>query len=128
MDRPHASRVPYVAVVGPSDATEEEAAAARAVGGAVAQRGAVLVCGARALRRVPGAGGPPSLGRVPEPSRSPLALCAAAARAILLLGARYLHRSPASAPAAPVATHRPAVRVDRAQDYGAIVHVAGAVR
>src|SRR5437867_4201785 len=48
MNRPHASRVPYVAVVGPGDATEEEAAAARAVGAAVAQHGAVLVCGGRA--------------------------------------------------------------------------------
>jgi competence protein ComEA len=65
---------------------------------------------------------------VPEFSRSQLVLCAAAALAILLLGARYLHQAAAPAPAAPTARGVPSVRVDRSQGYGAIVHVAGAVR
>jgi uncharacterized protein (TIGR00725 family) len=37
---------PYVAVVGPADASEADAAAAYAVGVALAARGAVVVCGA----------------------------------------------------------------------------------
>jgi len=65
---------------------------------------------------------------MPEFSRSQLALCAAAALAILLLGARYLHQAAAPAPAAISARRVPAVRVDRSQGFGAIVHVAGAVR
>ncbi len=37
--------VPYVAVVGPAEASEAEAAAAYAAGAALAARGAVVVCG-----------------------------------------------------------------------------------
>ena len=36
---------PYVAVIGPSEATDDEAARAEAVGRLLAQRGAVVVCG-----------------------------------------------------------------------------------
>ncbi len=36
---------PYIAVVGPADATEQDTAAAYAVGAALAARGAVVVCG-----------------------------------------------------------------------------------
>jgi uncharacterized protein (TIGR00725 family) len=43
----HPSDVPYIAVVGPGEATEEELAAARAVGAELARRGAVVVCGGR---------------------------------------------------------------------------------
>jgi competence protein ComEA len=59
-------------------------------------------------------------------TRSQLALAVAAMLAILLLGARYLHHT-AAAPATP---HRAVagIRVDRTAGYGAIVHVAGAVR
>jgi uncharacterized protein (TIGR00725 family) len=39
--------VPYVAVVGPGEATAEELAAAHAVGAELAGRGAVVVCGGR---------------------------------------------------------------------------------
>jgi competence protein ComEA len=64
---------------------------------------------------------------VPTLSRSQLALCAAATLAILLLGARYLHHGTSSAPA-PAGGRAPVVRVDQTAGYGAIVHVAGAVR
>ena len=36
---------PYVAVIGPGDAGPDEVAAAEAVGGELARRGAVLICG-----------------------------------------------------------------------------------
>jgi uncharacterized protein (TIGR00725 family) len=39
------SGAPYIAVVGPADASEAEAAAAYATGAALAARGAVVVCG-----------------------------------------------------------------------------------
>ena len=39
------SAAPYVAVVGPADATDDETAAAYAVGAALAARGAVVLCG-----------------------------------------------------------------------------------
>ena len=39
------SGAPYIAVVGPADATEEDAAAAYAVGAGLAARGAVVICG-----------------------------------------------------------------------------------
>lgn len=39
------SGVPYVAVVGPADASEVETAAAYATGAALAARGAVVICG-----------------------------------------------------------------------------------
>jgi uncharacterized protein (TIGR00725 family) len=42
---PAAGSSPYVAVVGPSDATPEEVDAAREVGAELARAGAVLVCG-----------------------------------------------------------------------------------
>ena len=63
---------------------------------------------------------------MPDLSRSQLTLSIAAVLAILLLGARYLHHSEA----APATPHRaaPTVRVNRTAGYGAIVHVAGAVR
>jgi uncharacterized protein (TIGR00725 family) len=47
MERPHPSQVPYVAVVGPGKATDQEASAAREVGAGLARRGAVVVCGGR---------------------------------------------------------------------------------
>jgi uncharacterized protein (TIGR00725 family) len=47
MDRPHVSEIPHVAVVGAGEATDEEVALAHAVGGALAGRGAVVVCGGR---------------------------------------------------------------------------------
>jgi uncharacterized protein (TIGR00725 family) len=43
----HSSQTPYVAVVGPGEATTEEADVARAVGAELARRGAVVVCGGR---------------------------------------------------------------------------------
>jgi uncharacterized protein (TIGR00725 family) len=48
VDGSHVSAIPYVAVVGPGDATEDEAAVAHAVGTELARRGAVVVCGGRA--------------------------------------------------------------------------------
>jgi hypothetical protein len=39
------SRAPYIAVVGPVEATDGQLAAAEAVGRGLAQRGAVVVCG-----------------------------------------------------------------------------------
>jgi uncharacterized protein (TIGR00725 family) len=54
---------PYIAVVGPADATPEQEATAEAVGAALAEGGAVLVCGggagvmAAACRGAAGAGG-----------------------------------------------------------------------
>ena len=39
------NRAPYIAVVGPSEATDDELSAAEAVGRGLAERGAVLVCG-----------------------------------------------------------------------------------
>ena len=59
------------------------------------------------------------------PTRTQLALWAAAAIAIALLGARYLR---SSSPAAPVATAPAAVEVTQRRSAAATVHVAGAVR
>jgi len=42
---PAAHRPPRIAVVGGSTADEDEAARARALGGALARRGAILLCG-----------------------------------------------------------------------------------
>jgi uncharacterized protein (TIGR00725 family) len=39
------NRAPYIAVVGPGEATDDELTAAEAVGRGLAERGAVLVCG-----------------------------------------------------------------------------------
>jgi competence protein ComEA len=55
-------------------------------------------------------------------------MCAAGVLAILLLGARYLHRAVPAVPASSPVSHPTAVRVDRSDGYGAVVHVAGAVR
>jgi competence protein ComEA len=65
---------------------------------------------------------------MPEVSRSQLALWAAGALAILLLGARYLHHGDESSRTAAPARQRSTVRVQQGAGYGAIVHVAGAVR
>ena len=70
----HVSDTPYVAVVGPGDATEGEAAAAHAAGAELARRGAVVVCGGRggvmeaASRGAREAGGT-VLGILPGPDR-----------------------------------------------------------
>ena len=64
---------------------------------------------------------------MPDLSRSQVTLVVAAVLAILLLGARYLHHS-GDAPATPRRAAAATVRVDRTTGYGAIVHVAGAVR
>jgi competence protein ComEA len=72
---------------------------------------------------------------VPEISRSQLALYAALALGVALLGARYLraqHPSPGAGSAVPAATRGaagPEVRSPETQDGGSVVmHVAGAVR
>jgi len=65
-----------------------------------------------------------------SPSRPQLAVYAAAAIALALIGARYLRERPLTAAAptqAPAASAR-GVRVDRAADGRVTVHVAGAVR
>jgi competence protein ComEA len=59
------------------------------------------------------------------PTRTQLALWAAAAIAIALLGARYLRSPPAPSPAATTA---PAISVTERRPSAATVHVAGAVR
>ena len=74
MAGPHVSDIPYVAVVGPGDATDNEAALAHAVGAELARRGAVVVCGGRggvmeaAARGARDAGGT-VLGILPGPDR-----------------------------------------------------------
>jgi uncharacterized protein (TIGR00725 family) len=75
MDRPHPSQVPYVAVVGPSDAASDEVEAARAVGAELARRGAVVVCGGRggvmeAAARGAREGGGTAVGILPGPERA----------------------------------------------------------
>jgi uncharacterized protein (TIGR00725 family) len=72
---PHASKVPYVAVVGPGEATGDELALAEEVGRDLARRRAVLVCGGRggvmeaASRGAREAGGT-VLGILPGPDRT----------------------------------------------------------
>ena len=61
------------------------------------------------------------------PSRSQLALWAAAALAVLVLGGRYLLRSDV-APAVPAATTPVRVESSSSRGAAATVHVAGAVR
>ena len=69
------SRQPYVAVVGPGDATDAQAQTAEAVGRSLAEAGAVVVCGglggvmAAACRGASSAGGL-TVGILPGPDRS----------------------------------------------------------
>ena len=75
MEAPHTSQVPYIAVIGPGDATEDELASAHAVGAELARRGAVVVCGGRAgvmeaVSRGAREAGGTVLGILPGPDRS----------------------------------------------------------
>jgi uncharacterized protein (TIGR00725 family) len=71
---PHVADTPYVAVVGPGEATDEELSAAESIGAELAQRGAVVVCGGRggvmeAASRGARAAGGTVLGILPGPER-----------------------------------------------------------
>lgn len=76
---------------------------------------------------------PPSLGDVPEISRSQILLYVAAAVLVIAIGARYLHAEAGTSKVATPLPHRPnggrgqEVAVTRAR-RGEVVHVAGAVR
>lgn len=69
---------------------------------------------------------PPTVGRVERPTRPQLAVYAAAAIALALIGARYLRDTSRSDPA--VSARAAPVRVDQAGGGRVTVHVAGAVR